>query len=551
MAINGLPFVQKVKSGPPKHLNSFIGQLIHFSVYASNSILGAVGLADFLIVASYFVDLLKKDNPYKDEETLWKAVKQELQSFIYSCNQPFRGGHQCVPTSYKVATPDGFKSNDELKVGDPIYVWKNNKMEVQPVLAINVYDYDGELDSYEIQHKRELLFTPEHRMFIRNKLTGEMYLQESEDVELERGSAFPTTAEYYDHAPYDITDEEIKIAIYYFLHGKTDGDGNLYIERSEATNRYPHILIGALEDKDLLYSASLEKNGYSIRLDSIVSEHIRKLLDRGDQIPSWAFKLSRYQSCLFIQTWTEAYGAYRDAKAKSKTLNLRAKNHQMQEELLRVVLQSGYTAKYGEWIQNDETDKKRLVVIANPSRNLDVRNKSKTAFKGQVWCPTTSAGIVMFKAEGVTFWTGNSGFYNVSLFDGPFLDKLCKDYVFEGGVTPSKETILQLQDIYIDLMNETLRTSPITFPVTSACFVRDDNNDVIDKDYMRHVAQKNLEYGFMNFYFGKTSTLSSCCRLRSDTNNEYFNSFGAGSSKIGLNTKWLNSNHLNCWNPAA
>ena len=34
-------------------------------------------------------------------------------------------------------------------------------------------------------------------------------------------------------------------------------------------------------------------------------------------------------------------------------------------------------------------------------------------------------------------------------------------------------------------------------------------------------------------FFGKTSTISSCCRLRSDKNNEYFNSFGAGSSKIG------------------
>jgi ribonucleoside-triphosphate reductase len=47
------------------------------------------------------------------------------------------------------------------------------------------------------------------------------------------------------------------------------------------------------------------------------------------------------------------------------------------------------------------------------------------------------------------------------------------------------------------------------------------------------IAEKNKQFGFINIYCGKTSTLSSCCRLRSDTNNEYFNAFGAGSSKIG------------------
>jgi len=47
------------------------------------------------------------------------------------------------------------------------------------------------------------------------------------------------------------------------------------------------------------------------------------------------------------------------------------------------------------------------------------------------------------------------------------------------------------------------------------------------------ISEKNMEYGFINIYCGKTSTLSSCCRLRSDTNSEYFNSFGSGSTKIG------------------
>jgi ribonucleoside-triphosphate reductase len=50
---------------------------------------------------------------------------------------------------------------------------------------------------------------------------------------------------------------------------------------------------------------------------------------------------------------------------------------------------------------------------------------------------------------------------------------------------------------------------------------------------MQVIAEKNLQFGYINIYFGETSTLSSCCRLRSDTKNEYFNQFGAGGTKIG------------------
>jgi anaerobic ribonucleoside-triphosphate reductase len=217
---NGLPFVTKVKSSPPKHLSSFIGQLIHFTVYASNSILGAVGLSDLLIVMSYYVDnMLKLDKDITDDYK-WKQIKQELQSFIFSCNQPFRAGQQ-------------------------------------------------------------------------------------------------------------------------------------------------------------------------------------------------------------------------------------------------------------------------------------------------------------------------SGFYNVSVYDDKFLEKMCSEYVFMDGTHPNIDTIKKLQILYLDLMNDTLRSTPITFPVTTACFAYDPDKDLLDEEFLDMIVKKNREFGFINIYAGKTSTHSSCCRLRSDTENLYFNQFGAGGTKIG------------------
>ena len=61
----------------------------------------------------------------------------------------------------------------------------------------------------------------------------------------------------------------------------------------------------------------------------------------------------------------------------------------------------------------------------------------------------------------------------------------------------------------------------------------DEDNNPKDQKFIKMIAEKNKQFGFINIYCGKTSTLSSCCRLRSDADNEYFNAFGSGSVKIG------------------
>lgn len=129
--------------------------------------------------------------------------------------------------------------------------------------------------------------------------------------------------------------------------------------------------------------------------------------------------------------------------------------------------------------------------------------------------------------------SSQSPFTNISLFDDGFLNSLAPEYVFSDGKVPKIGTIKKIQELFIDTMNDELRRTPVTFPVTTACFSVDDEGNVLDEAFLEMISEKNMEYGFINIYCGKTSTLSSCCRLRSDTNSEYFNSFGSGSSKIG------------------
>ena len=126
-----------------------------------------------------------------------------------------------------------------------------------------------------------------------------------------------------------------------------------------------------------------------------------------------------------------------------------------------------------------------------------------------------------------------SAFTNVSLFDTNFLTKLCNEYRFPDGSKPNIDTVEKLQVMFMNVMNKTLEQTPCTFPVTTACFSVDENKQILDEQFLWLVCNKNLKYGWMNYYSGSTSTLSSCCRLRSEADHEYFNTFGAGGTKIG------------------
>lgn len=127
-------------------------------------------------------------------------------------------------------------------------------------------------------------------------------------------------------------------------------------------------------------------------------------------------------------------------------------------------------------------------------------------------------------------------FSNVSIFDDYFLEGLLPSYVLaidDEIYTADLEIVKKMQEVYINIMNNELARKPLTFPVTTACFSIDENHNILDKKFLEYISKENLKFGFINIYCGKSSTLSSCCRLRSEQDNEYFNSFGSGSTKIG------------------
>ena len=108
------------------------------------------------------------------------------------------------------------------------------------------------------------------------------------------------------------------------------------------------------------------------------------------------------------------------------------------------------------------------------------------------------------------FRSAQSPFTNISIYDANFLRELVPSYVINDA-TPRYSTIKKVQELFLDCMNEVIERTAVTFPVVTACFSVGHGNSVRDQDFLRMIAEKNLKFGFINMYCGKTATLSSCC----------------------------------------
>jgi ribonucleoside-triphosphate reductase len=177
-----------------------------------------------------------------------------------------------------------------------------------------------------------------------------------------------------------------------------------------------------------------------------------------------------------------------------------------------------------------------LVILSYFAKNiLESKSDAHYSFKTKEDCWIYIKEMLTSFIYSVNFSlrANQSPFTNVSVYDKYFLEKLCEDYIFPDGSFPDINIIKKLQEIYLDIINTEMERTPLTYPVTTACFSVDEEKNILDEEFLDFIAEKNKKYGFINIYCGSTSTLSSCCRLRSESDSEYFNSFGAGSSKIG------------------
>ncbi len=157
----------------------------------------------------------------------------------------------------------------------------------------------------------------------------------------------------------------------------------------------------------------------------------------------------------------------------------------------------------------------------------------KFATEEDIWTYFKESFISFIFTVNQPMRANQSPFTNISIYDKYFLDSLAANYFDREHKKVDIELVQKLQELFLDCMNNEMERTPMTFPVITACISTNDNGEIQDETFLKMICEKNLKFGFINIFHGKSSTLSSCCRLRSEVNNEYMNSFGGGSTKIG------------------
>lgn len=87
LATEGLFFLKRYNNQPPKHLTTFIDDVIEYISFMSNRSSGAVGIPNILIWTYYFWKKDCKSGHFIKDPDYY--IRQTFQKFIYRLNQPF------------------------------------------------------------------------------------------------------------------------------------------------------------------------------------------------------------------------------------------------------------------------------------------------------------------------------------------------------------------------------------------------------------------------------------------------------------------------------
>lgn len=139
-----------------------------------------------------------------------------------------------------------------------------------------------------------------------------------------------------------------------------------------------------------------------------------------------------------------------------------------------------------------------------------------------------------------------SVFWNISYFDSYYFKGVFGDFRFPDASEPKWESLDSLQRLFMKWFNKERTKEVLTFPVETMALLT-DGDDVKDKSYADFTAEMYSEgHSFFTYMSDSADSLSSCCRLRNEMNDNQFSySLGAGGVATGSKSVMtLNINRL-------
>lgn len=504
-------------SDAPTNIHSYTGGIINLVFAIASQFAGAVSTPEFLPYFDYFLRKEYGDDYYlrADEvvdlslkkRTIRKVVEDLFQQAVYSLNQPAAARNfQCVrEDTTQLWTPQGFKYLSELKEGDTCFVWKNGKISEQPIKHLNVYDYDGEMIQFKGEDGYQQTVTPNHRVVYKNDENDEWAIKEAKDIEHHLSNVAMPIAGQLEREDVDISDNMLRLCVYAIMYSFTKGAriksptlDFIMVSNTSLLNK----IKTALQEEKLAYTEKehfihlLGSSLTSITLSKKSSADILSLLNNTkEQIPEWFSQLSPRQAQIVLDCWSKT-GAEHLLSCRNKE-----DADALQQVCMIAGLGSSIVYRNGTpYVQTFDRSSKK------------VNSSSRITYKGRVWCPTTDAGIVIFREENKTpYVSGNSVFWNIAYYDEPYFKGLFQDFVFPDGSPMIWESTSWLQETFMNWFNEERKKKILTFPVESISLLH-NGKEFMDPYWKEKTAEMWAKgHSFFCYTSDSVDSLSSCC----------------------------------------
>ena len=140
---------------------------------------------------------------------------------------------------------------------------------------------------------------------------------------------------------------------------------------------------------------------------------------------------------------------------------------------------------------------------------------------------------------------GQSIFWNVSIYDENYLKSLYGDFVFPDDFSKVDiESVKKLQSFFLGWFNKERERSLLTFPVITCAMLYNKNKQIIDQSFKKMVCNELASgNGFFIYLSDNVDSLSSCCRLRNESKNEFsftLGNVGEMTGSVGVITINMN-----------
>lgn len=359
--------------------------------------------------------LRAKDIP-PDLIDYFEPVQSEPRDTLNPKPSSYAGKHYaCVDTETECLTIGGWKRYDQLREGMPIFTYnmEMQQLEIQPINAIAMYEYKGNLISV-FGRNTNMVMTPNHRCVIQRRLHRQGGILGKPDFvradELKLGHKFPVAAILPDDGLLEPNDppEFFELLGWIITDGYFNDEGSVYIYQS--MTKPEHVTrINQLSEffGDEIAQTTRERNGTTEICYAIHGElrkRVRLFLPDRSEVPEHFLTLPSEYAKAFLDGIVGGDGHIRDDKRITIIQKYKGMLDMVQAMFLRTgrscILSQRASKQWSAFVSNCTTRHFRN------SKSSLVRNDY--AYHGIVWCPQVENSTWVARRGGRPFITGNT-----------------------------------------------------------------------------------------------------------------------------------------------